>query len=558
MNHISTRVAKPRTRRRARGASTFRLSSVALAVLGCVAASSAHAFSFTFDNPDLSGDFNTTVSYSTAYRLRPADPNLLFSPNNPVAINFDDGDNAFRHRGIIENRFDVFSELDLKYRNFGLRLSGDVYYDTMYNRHNASNSPFTTNNLSVPYNQFTSATTTTQGRQAQLLDAFVFGTQKIGSVPVTVRVGQLAQLWGETLFFGANGIAGGMSPVDIDKLLSDPSAEFKQIIMPVPQATLSAQLPYHITFGAYYQFGWRSDQLPPAGSYFSSADIVGQGAESLYLPIPGFSSQLTRANDLAGKNTGQYGFQLKFSPTGWNTDFGLYAVRFNAKDPQLYADPALGTYRMVYPNGVRSFGASFSTNLGDANVAGEVSIRHNMPLMSDLVVDFAGTGNNTGNPLYAVGNTAHANLSMLYQVPRTPLWHDASLAAEIGWNRRLSITANPQALDPHATRDAVGVQLVFSPDYYQVLPGLDISVPIGLGYTPFGRSSVVGFNGGGYHSGNFTLGIKGTYQNVWKVALNYTRYLGPGAPFLDASGHLTYGQSLADRDFVSLSLSRSF
>ncbi|WP_321812252.1 MULTISPECIES: DUF1302 domain-containing protein [unclassified Burkholderia] len=518
----------------------------------------AHAFAFTFDNPDLTGDFNTTLSYTGAYRLRPAGQNLLFGPTNPAAINQDDGNNAFRHRGIVENRFAIFSEMDMKYMEYGFRISGEAYYDTMYNRHNANNSAFTSNNLSVSYNQFTDATTTVKGKQAQLLDAFVYGSRRVGNIPISVRIGQLAQEWGETLFFGANGIAGGMVPVDVDKLFSDPSAEFKQIVMPVPQATISAQLPYHITLGAYYQFRWRSDQLPPAGSYFSSSDILGQGAESFYLPIPGFPSHLVRANDQAGKDTGQFGFQLRFSPTGWNTDFGLYWIRFNAKDPEIYANPEMGNYRLVYGNGVRSFGASFSTTLGDANVAGEVSIRENMPLMSDVVLDFSGRGNNTGNVLFATGKTAHANLSMLYSVPPTPFWRDAVLMAEVGWNRRLSIDANAQTLDPNATRDAIGVQFVFSPNYYQVLPGLDISVPIGLGYNPVGKSSVVGFNGGGYHTGVFTLGVKGAYERVWNVALRYTRYLGAGQNFLDSAGHYTYGQSLADRDFVSLTLSRSF
>lgn len=550
---LRSRLHRNRAARAARS-----ISKIVITSLSTVAATGAYAFSFSFDNQDLSADFNTTVSYSTAYRIRPADTNLLFGPNNPSAINLDDGDNAFNHRGIISNRVDLFSEFDIKYKNFGVRVSGEAYYDTMYNRHNASNSPFTTNNLSVPYNQFTDATSTAQGKQAELLEAFAFGTQKIGSVPVTVRVGQLSQLWGETLFFGANGIAGGMSPFDVNKALSDPSAEFKQIVLPVPQATLAASLPYHITLGAYYQFGWRSDQLPAAGSYFSSADVIGQGAESFYLPIPGFPPQLVRTSDQAGKNTGQYGVQLKFSPSSWNTDFGLYFVRFNAKDPQLYANPAAGTFQMVYPNGVRSFGASFSTNLGDANVAGEMSVRHNMPLATDLGLNFSGTGNNTDNPLYAVGNTAHANLSVLYSLPRTPLWPDATLAGEIGWNRRLSITKNPQALDPNATRDAVGFQFVFTPTYYQVLPGIDLSVPIGLGYNPVGHSSVVGFNGGGYHTGVLTFGLKGLYQQLWHVALNYTRYLGPTQPFFNAAGNMTYGQTLADRDFISLSVSRTF
>lgn len=534
------------------------VAAVIAAVVAGLFTAQAHAFTFTFDDPDLSGDLNTRLSYSTAYRVRPADPGLQFNTTTPTTINLDDGNNAFQHRGLIQNRVDLFSEFDLKYKSYGVRFSGNAYYDAMYNRENANNSSHTTNNLSVPFNQFTAATRTIEGRQIQLLDAFVFGTEKVGSVPVTVRAGQLAQLWGETLFFGANGIAGGMSPIDVSKFLSDPSAEFKQIIMPTPQLTVSSQLPNNITLGAYYQFAWRSNRLPSAGSYFSSADIVGDGAESLHLPIPGLPPQLARAGDMDGKNSGQYGLQLRFSPAGWNTDFGLYAIRFNAKDPQLYATPLLGTYRMAYPNDVRSFGASFSTNLGDANVAGEVSVRRNMPLASDLVIDFSNAGNNTSNPLYAVGNTAHANLSVLYSVPRTPLWRDATLAAEFGWNRRLSITAHPEALTPLATRDAGGIQLVFAPNYYQVLPGLDISVPLSVGYNLFGRSSVVGFNGIGYHTGNLSIGVKGTYEQVWNIALKYTRFLGAAAPLLDAHGSMTFGQTLADRDYVSLSLSRSF
>lgn len=549
----ATRTRLARTTRNPRNPAMVAVALTALSIAPVV-----HAFTFNFANPDLSGDFNTTVSYTSAYRLRSANPALLYGPSTPVNINLDDGDNNFQHRGIVENRVDLFSEFDIRYKSFGARVSAEAYYDTVYNRHNANNSPFSSNNLSVPYNQFTDATRTAKGRQAELLDAFVFGTQQIGSVPVTLRVGQLAQLWGETLFFGANGIAGGMAPVDIDKLLSSPSAEFKQIIMPVPQAAVSAQLPHNFSVSAYYQFGWRSDQLPPAGSYFSSADILGQGAESLFLPIPGFPPQLHRVPDQQGKDTGQYGFQLKFSPSGWNADFGIYAIRFNAKDPEIYANPATGSYRLTYPNGIRSYGASFSTNLGDTNVAGEISIRHNMPLTSDLVVDFTGTGNNTNNPLYAVGNTMHANVSMLYSVPRTPLWRDATLAAEIGWNRRLSITANPQALDPGATRDAMGVGIVFTPNYYQVLAGLDIGVPLGFTYTPFGRSSVIAFGGNGYHTGSFTLGVRGTYEQIWKIALNYTRYLGPTAPLLTSAGTFSFGQTLADRDFLSLSLSRSF
>ena len=114
------------TSRQFRARRPLRFPPLAFALLSYAVPSISHAFAFTFDNPDLSGDFNTTLSYTAAYRIRPANSNLLFGPNDPAAINLDDGDNAFRHRGLIENRVDMFSEFDLKYKRFGVRLSGEA------------------------------------------------------------------------------------------------------------------------------------------------------------------------------------------------------------------------------------------------------------------------------------------------------------------------------------------------------------------------------------------------------------------------------------------------
>src|SRR3546814_18308220 len=104
---------------------------------------------------------------------------------------------------------------------------------------------------------------------------------------------------------------------------------------------------------------------------------------------------------------------------------------------------------------------------------------------------------NNSNSLYATGNSAHAQLSIIQVFDGSPLWESANLIGEVAWNRRTAITKNAAALDPNTTRDAWGFRAVFEPAYYQVLPGLDVTVPIGFGYNPKGRSSVVGnFNGG--------------------------------------------------------------
>ena len=76
------------------------------------------------------------------------------------------------------------------------------------------------NQTSVPFDEFTSATRKAHGRKAELLDAFVFGKFDVEGMRTTVRLGNHALTWGESLFFGGNAIAGGMVPVDAVKLSS--------------------------------------------------------------------------------------------------------------------------------------------------------------------------------------------------------------------------------------------------------------------------------------------------------------------------------------------------
>jgi hypothetical protein len=98
---------------------------------------------------------------------------------------------------------------------------------------------------------------------------------------------------------------------------------------------------------------------------------------------------------------------------------------------------------------------------------------------------------------------------------------------------------------------------VFSPQWLNAAPGLDVSLPVGVGYTfKGGRSSAVtGFGVPG--GGDFSIGVNLTYQQVWDARLNYVRYFGPAGPSTIA-GSQTYLQALRDRNFISLSLQRAF
>ncbi|CAN7416065.1 DUF1302 domain-containing protein [Pseudoduganella sp. LjRoot289] len=536
--------------------------ALATLLLQCAAVSSGWAMEVATGNPELKLRWDNTVKYNAAFRLKGQAPSLL------ADANMDDGDRNF-DKGLISSRVDLLSEIDLSYKDSGLRVSGAAWYDTVYNRANDNSSPSTASQSTVPYQRFTRGTRDLHGRKAELLDAFVYTRAELGGMPASVRLGRHTVLYGESLFFGDNGIAGGQAPVDVIKLLSVPGTQFKELLMPVNQLSGQLQLNSSFTLGGYYQFEWRANRIPASGSYFSGADYVGPGAERFFAPGSFAHVHFDRSADIRPSDSGQGGLQLRYRPESEIAEFGLYATKYHDKDFNLYLKPAaipalpsIGSYEHVYGQDIKAFGASASTTLAGANVAFEVLTRHNVPLVSDPVVAFG--ADNAGNPAYAVGKSLHANVSAIYVMNGSALWDGGTLLAEVAWNRRLSISRNPAALDPNTTRDASALRALFIPEYYQVSPGVDLAVTMGVGYTISGRSSTnVKFGGGAEHGGDMSLGASLDFRKQFKLSMNLVHFYGGAGTFispntLPAATILQYRQTNKDRDFLSVSLQSTF
>lgn len=549
--------------------------SVAIRPLQAIPAAAAlllstggQAAEISTDNPDVALRWDTTVKYSAASRLRQANTALLVNPND------DDGDRNFS-KGLISNRIDLFSEFDVSWqKRLGLRASGAAFYDSVYEKSN-DNPGFAggafPNQSSVAADRFTRATRNVHGRKAEVLDAFVFGKVDIADAPVTLRAGRHSLLWGESLFFGSNAIAGGQAPVDAVKLLSVPATQFKEAIRPVPQFSAQAQLSANVTLGAYVQAGWAKSRVPAVGSYFSAVDVAVDGAENL---LAGPSAPpARRLADARPKNSGQGGIQLRLR--GEETDYGFYAIRYHAKTPQVVVvlgptpgGPGPTGFYHAYQQGITAFGASASRTFGDFNVAIEASIRHNQDLASSQAVDLSAlthlpATNNSGNPGYAVGKTAHVNISTISSLPATMIWREASLAAELAWNRVLRVTENAAAIDPNGTRAGAAARFVLEPTYRSVLPGVDIGVPIGAGWAPKGSRPLAAGSPSAWvpaGGGDLSVGLNGSFRDAWRFSMSMTHYFGTAAPFNDLSKNnaYTWKQSLQDRDFVAASLRYSF
>jgi Protein of unknown function (DUF1302) len=502
----------------------------------------------SFDIPtgsDVQIRWDNTVKYSAAWRVHARDGFLLANPNQ------DDGDQAFA-RGLISNRLDILSEFDLKYHDFGFNASGAGWYDSVYNERNDNHSPQTFNPISVPYYDFPRHTRDINGRYGELLNAFVYGKESIGRTTLSVRAGRHTLLWGESLLIPNNGIAYGQAPLDIIKLLSVPNTLAKELFLPVTQVSAQLQLPHGFSIAGYSQFEYRKTRLPGVGSYFSFLDVADDGGERILAGPLSFY----RGLDQKPKDTGQWGLALRYSSDRLGADFGLYALTYDDKLPQVgllinpnFAIGQLGNYYLVYPHSAHIYGFSVSTSAGPANVAAEVSVRTNTPLVSQPVPVAALP--TPSSPPGAVGQSFHAQVSALYLLHPTAFWQGGDFAGELAYNSRLSITHNPTSLDPTTTKNAAGLRFLFNPTWFQILPGADLTVPVGVGYNFWGNSSVVQlFNGGAVRGGDVTTGLNVVFRTVWRAGLTYTKYF--------EFGQHNPANYYVDRDFIALSVQRTF
>lgn len=547
--------------------------AVGLALAG-LGSQQATAFSFDTSNAELKVRWDNTLKYSAGWRLNSPDT-YVASGVGGEQPNTDWGDLA-KKKGVINNRVDLLSEFDLLYRNVGFRLSGAAWYDAAYvkDRNDLSaGSGSLPNNQAIlagaPYNFVPDSVRDLMGKRAEMLDAFAYSRFDLGEdTKLTVRAGKHTQLYGESLFLGANAIAAAQGPVDLIKAFSLPNAQFKEIAIPVGQVSGDLQITPTVAVGAYSQYDWKPLRLPSAGTFFSPADFVSAGGDLLYTPFGAAPRQST----LKGGNSGNYGTRVKFKAS--NTEYGLYAARYDDKAPIAVLDAtnlAAPTYRLMYATKIDTYGASFSTVVGETNVAGEVSTRRNTPLvpLGDLAISTMVNADNKNNTPYARGNTLHFNLSAITVLPAGPLWQGASFVGEFGFNHLSSVTHNPvnafgiEALNTTHTKNHSALRFVFQPEYFQVLPGIDLQVPIGLGYGLSGRSAV--FQMSPEHGGDFSIGVNAEVDKTWKAGLNFTHYFGDKgpAPMLSSqnpaqNSYASYRQYYADRDFVTFTIQRTF
>ncbi|MFJ4293780.1 DUF1302 domain-containing protein [Cupriavidus sp. NPDC089707] len=503
--------------------------AAALAALATLLAPAARAGDTIEFGRDTTLDYSVTASYGAAVRTGHRSDTLL----SPANINGDDGDRNFKPGDIIANRVSLLGEAHLRHGAFGALVRGSVFYDWAYRGTNSNNAPFTVNH-SGPFNQFTESAQDYHEHRAQLLDAYVYGTTPVGGTQLSFKLGSQVVAWGESLFF-AN-IAGAQGPADATKAFV-PGAEVKDILLPVPQASLQLQVTPSFSLMGYYQFTFKPNQLSAPGSYFSTSDLVGPGAE--FIIGPGF--RIPRGPDIRPSDWGQWGVGARWRIFE-GTEIGLYQLRYHDKNPSVVTSlfPSM-QYQQKFFGGINLTGASFSTQVLGANVAGEVSYKDGIPMLVDVA----------GSPTASRGKALQGQLSAIYSVGPTFLANSQSLLGEIAYLHVLSVDPVMGFSQLTNTRNSAAFQLGWSLTYNNVFDGWDLTVPLTYAHQFSGRSAVAGAFGTlmGYGDRRASVGLTFKYLNNLELNLTYAAFIG---------GPSITNRPLADRDYVAFNAKYSF
>ena len=533
---------------------------------------SAAALDFKFDNGSVLA-VDSTVTYGVQWRVEDRDDRITgeqfladlqenpflpltdpeYSQAGTLLLNSNDGNNNF-DTGLISNRLTLLVDIAYNWQDYGFFLRGKAFYDDVYKNDDTDLDPlgFASYNSGTLYGgdagrgDFPRQTRDQHGDTVEFLDAFVYGTWELpGDRLMDLRVGRQMINWGESTFYqGVNSI---QNRVDATAA-NTPGVEVKEILLPTGAIYLQIDLVPNLTLESFYQYEWLENDLNGVGSYFSTTDQVGPGANAFLIPTPnsplvpeeirGNEFQLRgvpRGRDDNASDSGQWGLAFHYL-TESNWDIGLYHINGHDKKPSFvleYIDvpgspqPVPVGYRLRYYEDIAATGLSFTTVVGETNVQGELSFLDGTPM-----VDANGDPQREDFLKAQIGGSHVFGPSFLAD--------DTVLTFE-GFYAEVT-SANSDEL--REDNSAWGYSLLAEFSYNNAFQGWDLKVPLFMKHD---------FNGILREIQHFedaqviSLGLQGIYLNNLTANLSYAWYFGGGSDNL-----------LRDRDNIALTVKYSF
>jgi hypothetical protein len=560
----------------------LRRSRHALAAAAALAVAGSAGAAPVGSNTDVEINWDNTISYNLGFRASKIDPKIGDSPI------YQSSDYKFAKRGdVITNRIGLLSEFDVNVRNrYGMRASASAWKDFAYDDKVEFNPGFIVPGA-LPYaaaSSFSTGRYSSQTRKfyrqgAELLDLFGFVNFDVGGKPVSAKLGRTNVYWGNALFSTFQAISYSQGPIDAIKGAANPGAQVKELFLPRTQVTAQMQLNEEWSLAGQYFFEFRPMRLPEGGTFDGTApDFLFKNGDQIVTP----GGIIRRNADVEpADNHANFGLALRWSPAALGGNIGFYLRQFDEVMPwipmfQISPAGVPTNYHLAYAQKTKLVGISLDASIASVSTGFELSYRKDTALSSAAnpaglaALGFEGREGARGDVINVVANA-------LATLPRTPIWDTGTLIAEVSATHLVKVSKNADLFravgyagcavgankdDGCATRNAMFLAISLTPQWLQVAPSFDLSMPLSLQYGLRGN----GANVGGITEGarRFSIGLRGTYAAVHNVSLAYigSRNTTKGESTLP-NGKITYasgngGFAGNDRDRVVLTYSTTF
>ncbi len=200
-------------------------------------------------------------------------------------------------------------------------------------------------------------------------------------------------------------------------------------------------------------------------------------------------------------------------------------------------------YRVKYFDNVRTWGMTYSTVLGVANVAAEITYRENAPIMR---------GNVARTP--DRNEVWHMHLNTLMVFEPTFMWDFATLVAEaVVWhipgrkNFNFMDMSNSERLAVQNTVNGTGVGVFFNMEWRSVWQGVDLGAFV---FSNYGVDGAMVYTGYMNHQGTIALGTTAKFMESMEATVAVGANFGEKDDIFQTLSH--------DRDNISISYKYGF
>lgn len=338
----------------------FKLSILSISIGQALMACSLSARAVDFEYGELEGGFDSTLSVGSSWSTTDPDSDL-YGPSG------DDGRRNFKSGDAFSTLFKGIHDLELRYRDTGVFLRGNYWYDF---------------ELKDGSQRFKDVSDDNRKRQAQasgyaLLDAFIYHNYEIGELPGSVRFGKQVLNWGESTFIG--GGLNATNPIDA-AAFRRPGAEIKEGLLPVNMISLQQNLTENLSAQAFYQLEWDQTILDNCGTFFAVNDIIPDGCGGLPAGNPDIAQNPAAVAALTpfGINLTSEGVEVQRGPDNDARDSGQFGLALKWYLPEL--DGELGTYFLNYHSRLPFMSTVAGPNLTDTAFAPQLCGNLGIPL----------------------------------------------------------------------------------------------------------------------------------------------------------------------------------